>query len=94
MLQLQCLPLLQGSIVRTGTFSPRAKVVTRQGLAYPHHNRAPVSAELLETRDEAACLRDQHAGVIAVLTWIEYRAMHARDKFQERIAQLRQHGRW
>jgi hypothetical protein len=69
---------------------PRAKFVTRQGLAYRHHNRAPVSAEHLETRDKAACLCDQHAGVIAVLAWIEYCAMHAGDKFQERIAQLPQ----
>ena len=64
--------------------------VTRQGHAYRHHNRVPVPAEFLVTRDEVACLCDQHAGVVAVLTWIEYGAMHARDKFQKRIAQLRQ----
>jgi hypothetical protein len=60
--------------------------------AYRHHNRASVPAELLKSGDEAACLCDQHAGVVvAVLAWVEYRVMGATtDKFEEGIAQLHQ----
>lgn len=57
-------------------------------LAYRHHHHASVPSEFLKTGDEAACLCDQHTGVVAVPAWIEYRAMRATDKFQERVAQL------
>ena len=54
--------------------------------AYRHHNRASVPAELLKSGDEASCLCDQHAGIVIVLAWIEYRVMGATDKFEESIA--------
>ena len=67
-------------------------------LAYRHHYRLPVPAEPLETGDEAACLCEDHAGVVVVVrAGIEDRAVRAIDEFQERVAQLRQlvqYGRW
>ena len=54
-------------------------------LAYRHHNRVSVPAELLEAGNEAACLCEQHGGVVvvavAVRAGIEYGAVRAIDKF-------------